>query len=218
MVDDGQIPNAQLSGTARVEAFSDGVMAIAITLLILEIRVPEHEPGHLLEALGHIWPSYVAYLASFLTIGIIWLNHHSFFGRLRHLDHVIRWWNLMLLLGVSILPFPTGLLAEYVVHGEQRDAAAAAAVYGIAGVIMTVPWAPMWWRLVRRPELFEPGFDAAFARRETTRAYPGILIYAVCIAIGLFWPVVALILYLLVAIFYAITSQGWSKQSADDSE
>ncbi|MGW4774321.1 TMEM175 family protein [Nocardia sp. NPDC004278] len=218
MVDDGQIPNAQLSGTARVEAFSDGVMAIAITLLILEIRVPEHEPGHLPEALGHIWPFYVAYLASFLTIGIIWLNHHSFFGRLRHLDHVIRWWNLMLLLGVSILPFPTGLLAEYVVHGEQRDAAVAAAIYGIAGVIMTIPWAPMWWRLVRRPELFEPGFDAAFARREATRAYPGILIYAVCIAIGLVWPVVAMILYLLVGIFYAITSQGWLKQSVDDSE
>ncbi|WP_433201203.1 TMEM175 family protein [Nocardia sp. CA-107356] len=215
---DGQIPSAQLSGTARVEAFSDGVMAIAITLLILEIRVPEHEPGHLPEALGHIWPFYVAYLASFLTIGIIWMNHHAFFGRLRHLDHVIRWWNLMLLLGVSVLPFPTGLLAEYVVHGEQRDAAAAAAAYGIAGVMMTVPWAPLWWRLVHRPELFEPGYDAAFARRETTRAYPGILIYAVCIAVGLFWPVAALILYLLVAVFYAITSQGWSRQAADDSE
>ncbi|MFI6365938.1 TMEM175 family protein [Nocardia sp. NPDC050630] len=218
MVDDGQLPSAQLSGTARVEAFSDGVMAIAITLLILEIRVPEHEPGHLLEALGHIWPSYVAYLASFLTIGIIWMNHHSFFGRLRHLDHVIRWWNLMLLLGVSVLPFPTGLLAEYVVHGEQRDAAAAAAVYGIAGVVMTIPWAPLWWRLVHHPELFEPGYDAAFARRETTRAYPGILIYALCIAIGLLWPVAALILYLLTAIFYAITSQGWGKQSAQDTE
>jgi uncharacterized membrane protein len=218
MVDDGPLPSAQLSGTARVEAFSDGVMAIAITLLILEIRVPEHEPGHLLEALGHIWPSYVAYLASFLTIGIIWMNHHSFFGRLRHLDHVIRWWNLMLLLGVSVLPFPTGLLAEYVVHGQQRDAAAAAAVYGIAGVVMTTPWAPLWWRLVHHPELFEPGYDAAFARRETTRAYPGILIYALCIAIGLLWPVAALILYLLTAIFYAITSQGWGRQSAQDTE
>jgi uncharacterized membrane protein len=217
MVDEGLVPNGQLSGTARVEAFSDGVMAIAITLLILEIKVPEYEPGHLLGALGHIWPSYVAYLASFLTIGVIWMNHHAFFGRLRRVDHVIRWWNLMLLLGVSVLPFPTMILAENVVHGKGSDAAAAAALYGMAGVLMTVPWAPLWWRLVRRPELFEPGFDAAFARRESVRAYPGIVIYAICVGVGFVLPVAALILYLVVAIFYGITSQGWGTK-ADDVE
>jgi uncharacterized membrane protein len=217
MVDEGLVPNGQLSGTARAEAFSDGVMAIAITLLILEIKVPEYEPGHLLGALGHIWPSYVAYLASFLTIGVIWMNHHAFFGRLRRVDHVIRWWNLMLLLGVSVLPFPTMILAENVVHGKGSDAAAAAALYGMAGVLMTVPWAPLWWRLVRRPELFEPGFDAAFARRESVRAYPGIVIYAICVGVGFVLPVAALILYLVVAIFYGITSQGWGTK-VDDVE
>ncbi|MFQ6327987.1 TMEM175 family protein [Nocardia sp. CWNU-33] len=216
MDDEELVPSGQLSGTARVEAFSDGVMAIAITLLILEIKLPEYEPGHLLGALGHIWPSYVAYLASFLTIGVIWMNHHAFFSRLRHVDHVLRWWNLMLLLGVSVLPFPTMVLAEHAVHGTGNDAKAAAALYGIAGVMMTVPWAPLWWRLMSRPELFELGFDSAFARRESVRAYPGIVIYAVCIGVGLIQPVAALILYLVVAIFYGFTSQGRGTKPGDD--
>ncbi|MFE7798046.1 TMEM175 family protein [Nocardia sp. NPDC057440] len=216
MDDEELVPRGQLSGTARVEAFSDGVMAIAITLLILEIRLPEYEPGHLLGALGHIWPSYVAYLASFLTIGVIWMNHHAFFSRVRHVDHVLRWWNLMLLLGVSVLPFPTMVLAEHAVHGSGNDAKVAAALYGIAGVMMTVPWAPLWWRLVSRPELLEPAFDSAFARRESVRAYPGIVIYAICIGVGLIQPVAALILYLVVAIFYGFTSQGWGTKPGDD--
>lgn len=215
MAAESSLPGGQLSGTTRVEAFSDGVIAIAITLLILEIRVPEHEDGELLRALGDIWPSYVAYLASFFTIGVIWMNHHGFFSRLQHLDRVMRWWNLMLLLGVSIMPFPTKVLAEAIWHGEHRDAATAAVIYGLAGVIMTMPWAPMWWHLTKHPELFRPGFDAEFARRERVRAYPGILVYAACIAVGVVWPVVALVLYLLVALFYGVTSQGWSARIGD---
>ncbi|MEV6770172.1 TMEM175 family protein [Nocardia sp. NPDC051030] len=212
---DEPVPNGTLSGTARVEAFSDGVMAIAITLLILEIRVPPHEPGHLLEALGHIWPAYVAYLASFMTIGVIWMNHHSFFGRLRSIDHALRWWNLMLLLGVSIIPFPTAVVADYITHGTHRDAVTAVTLYGIVGVMMTVPWAPMWFRLIKRPEMFRPPYDAEFARRESWRAWPGILVYAVCIGIGLVAPEVALVLFLLVSVFYGITNRG--RTSADQS-
>ncbi|WP_225724590.1 MULTISPECIES: TMEM175 family protein [unclassified Nocardia] len=215
---DEAIRSGRLSGTTRVEAFSDGVMAIAITLLILDIRVPEHQPGQLLEALAHIWPSYVAYLAAFLTVGIVWMNHHTYFGRLRRLDHVIRWWNLMLLLGVSVLPFPTGILAENVVHGAHRDAQVAAALFGLAGVLMTVPWWPLHRRLVHHPELFEPGFDAEFARRESFRAWPGIAIYAVCIVIGFIMPIAALALYLIIAIFYAFTSQGWGDPAVAESE
>jgi uncharacterized membrane protein len=203
----------RLSGTTRVEAFSDGVMAIAITLLILEVRIP---PGSrtLLAGLGHLWPSYLAYLASFFTIGIIWLNHHAFFGRLRRIDRVMQWWNLMLLLAVSFLPFPTSVLAQYVRQGSSQDARAAAALYGLVGVLMTVPWVFMWRRLVRRPELFEPPYDAAFARAEGGRAWVGIAVYAVCIGIGLLQPVAALVLYLAVAVFYAITSQGWRPDPA----
>jgi uncharacterized membrane protein len=197
------------SGTARVEAFSDGVMAIAITLLILTIQVPPHTRVGLLAALGRMWPAYLAYLASFFTIGIIWMNHHAFFGRLRAVDHVIRWWNLILLLCVSVLPFPTAVVADYIRDGH-RDAAAATALYGLVATAMTLAWVPLWRRLARRPELFGPGFDAAFARRESLRAWAGVAVYGACVVVSLFAPVAALALYFGVAVFYAVTSQGWS--------
>lgn len=203
-----------LATTNRVEAFSDGVMAIAITLLILEIRVPASDDRSLLRSLADLWPSYLAYLASFFTIGIIWLNHHAFFTRLHHLDHVILWWNLMLLLGVSFLPFPTSVLARYIRSGGA-DASVAAGFYGLIGVLMTVPWVFLWRRLVRRPELLEPPFDAAFARAEGSRSWVGVVIYAVCIGVGVLSPVAALGLYLAVALFYAFTSQGWRPAPTD---
>jgi uncharacterized membrane protein len=201
----------RLSPTTRVEAFSDGVMAIAITLLILEVKVPHERP--LLPALLHLWPSYLAYLASFLTIGVIWLNHHAFFGRVRRIDHALAWSNLALLLGVSFLPFPTAVLAEHVVHGGW-DARVAASFYGLVGVLMTIPWLFMWRRLARRPELMEPGFAAPFARAEGRRALVGVVVYAGCIGVGLASPLVALLLYLAVAVFYGITSQGSEPEDA----
>lgn len=202
-------PEARLSPTTRVEAFSDGVMAIAITLLILEVKVP-HE-GPLFRNLLGLWPSYLAYLASFLTIGIIWLNHHSFFARVRQIDHVLHWYNLLLLLGVSFLPFPTAVLAEHVAHGGT-DAKVAAAFYGLVGVVMTLPWLGLWHRLSQHPHLMEPGHTAAFARLEGRRSWVGVIVYGVCIVVGLFAPVLALVLFAAVAVFYGVTSQGAKSQ------
>ena len=203
--------SGRLSSTTRVEAFSDGVMAIAITLLILEVKVPHQGP--LLEALLRLWPSYLAYLASFLTIGVIWLNHHTFFTRVRQIDHALVWCNTALLLGVSFLPFPTAVLAEHVVHGGS-NARVAAAFYGLVGVLMTIPWVLMWRRLARRPALMEPGHDAAFAAAEGRRAWVGIVVYAACIGLGLAAPIVALVIYAAVAVFYGVTSQGGTPETA----
>ena len=98
----------------RLEAFSDGVIAVAITLLVLNIDVPHLKPG---ETLAHglldQWPSYAAYVTSFLTIGIIWINHHVMVGRLREADHAISFLNLLLLMSIAILPFATNLMAAY---------------------------------------------------------------------------------------------------------
>lgn len=199
-------PTERLSHTSRVEAFSDGVMAIAITLLVLEIKLPGGEES-LLRQLAHAWPSYLAYLASFLTIGIIWLNHHSFFQKLSRIDQRLQWWNLMLLLAVSFLPFPTFVLAEHV-RASGWDGRVAAALYGLVGALMTVPWVLMWSRLIRRPELFEPGYGAEYARRERGRAWVGVVVYGACALVALAVPVVALVLYVAVAVFYALTSQG----------
>src|SRR5436309_13539589 len=96
--------------TNRVEAFSDGVLAMAITLLILEISVPDVKGDDLLDALGHQWPSYVAYVVSFLTIGIMWVNHHALFDHIRIVDRGLLFVNLFLLLAIAFVPFPTALL------------------------------------------------------------------------------------------------------------
>jgi TMEM175 potassium channel family protein len=200
----------RLSSTARVEAFSDGVMAIAITLLVLDLKVPPLDavtPGGLVNALAARWPSYVAYLAAFLTIGIIWLNHRTLVDRIARFDARLHWLNLMLLLGVATLPWPTALVAEYVQRGGA-DASAATALYGLTATLMALPWGFVWRHLADQPQLLEPGYDAAYARAEWRRGFIGLPIYALATLVALVLPLLALALYLGIAILYAITSQG----------
>jgi len=199
---------ARLSSTTRVEAFSDGVMAIAITLLILEIKVPERGHGSLLHDLLHQWVSYLAYLDSFLTIGVIWLCHHAFFSRIRHIDPLLQWGNLMLLLVVGFLPFPTAVLADRL-PGGGWDAKVATAFYGVVGMLQALAWMLMWLPLRRRPEMFEPGFDSAFARIESRLAWIGVLLFGLCAAIALLAPWVALTMYVVFTGAYGIASGGW---------
>jgi uncharacterized membrane protein len=205
----------RLSPTGRVEAFSDGVMAIAITLLVLDLKVPPLEDvqnGGLAAALAARWPSYVAYLAAFLTIGIIWLNHRTLVDRIARFDARLHWLNLMLLLGVATLPWPTALVAEYVQRGGP-DASAATALYGLMATLMALPWGLFWRHLADKPELLEPGYDAAYARAEWRRGFVGLPIYIVATIVALAWPLVALGLYLGIAILYAVTSQGVSTRT-----
>jgi uncharacterized membrane protein len=101
--------------TGRIEAFSDGVFAIAITLLVLEIKVPSHETAEssgLTSALFALYPSYLAFLASFATILVMWVNHHRIFNLIRRSDRAFLYWNGLLLLLISFVPFPTALLAR----------------------------------------------------------------------------------------------------------
>jgi uncharacterized membrane protein len=207
---------SRLSPTGRVEAFSDGVMAIAITLLVLDLKVPALDavtPGGLVNALAARWPSNVAYLAAFLTIGIIWLNHRTLVDRIARFDARLHWLNLMLLLGVATLPWPTALVAEYVQRGGA-DASAATALYGLTATLMALPWGFIWRHLADQPQLLEPGYDAAYARAEWRRGFIGLPIYAVATLVALVLPLLALALYLGIAILYAITSQGLAVQAA----
>jgi uncharacterized membrane protein len=200
----------RLSPTGRVEAFSDGVMAIAITLLVLDLKVPppaDAADGRLLQALLDRWPSYVAYLAAFVTIGIIWLNHHAFISRIARFDARLHWLNLALLLGVATLPFPTALLADYVGEGGV-NASVAAAAYGLLATFMALPWGFMWRHLRDHPGLLEPGFDASYAGSELKRGWIGVPIYAAATVVSLIAPLVALGLYAGIAALYAVTSQG----------
>jgi uncharacterized membrane protein len=204
-------PGTRISATGRVEAFSDGVMAIAITLLVLDLKVPSQaetvETGSLIAALAANWPSYLAYLAAFLTIGIIWLNHRAFVDRVRRFDHRLHWLNLALLLGVATLPFPTALLAAYLTSGGAA-ASTAAAVYGLLSVGTALPWTFMWRHLVRHPELLEPPLDVNYARAELRRGSIGPVIYLFAIPVALIAPLAALLLYIGIAVLYALTNQG----------
>lgn len=133
--------------TTRLEAFSDGVFAIAITLLVLEIQVPgaaELRAAHgLWPALGHRWPSYVGYVISFLTIGIMWANHHALFEYIRHVNRRLMFANLLLLMGVSFLPFPTAVLAAYLLSDESRTAATV--FYGASLIFTSATYNLVCW-------------------------------------------------------------------------
>jgi uncharacterized membrane protein len=204
-------PALRLSQTGRVEAFSDGVMAIAITLLVLDLRVPTTaqiaESGTLLAALIHEWPAYVAYVAGFLTIGIIWLNHRAFVDKVDRFDNTLQWLNLLLLFGVVTVPFSTALLAEHVADAGE-PASTAAAVYALLGVVLPLPWVFVWRHLTRHPELFEPGYGVAQARTEFRRAIIGPLVFLILIPIALLAPLVALAVFVGLNVLYAITSSG----------
>jgi uncharacterized membrane protein len=134
--------------TTRLESFSDGVLAVAITLLVLDITVPPTGGDHLGHKLATEWPHYAAYATSFLTIGIIWVNHHVMISRLRSADHSILMLNLILLLTIGVIPFATALLAEYLKEGQGENLAAA--VYGGSFLAMAVAFATLHWHILFR--------------------------------------------------------------------
>lgn len=128
--------------TARIEAFSDGVFAIAITLLILELKVPHGLSGsQLRRALLDEWPSYGAYLVSFATIGIMWINHHRLFTLIRRVDHTLLILNGVLLLTISVVPFPTALIADYLARDGSR---LAAGLYSGWSILIAIAFNALW--------------------------------------------------------------------------
>jgi uncharacterized membrane protein len=122
---------ARRTRTTRLEAFSDGVFAIAITLLVLDLAVPVNAQAdsHLLDAIADEWPGYLGYIVSFATVGAMWLGHDAITDYLDHADTTLLRLNLLLLLLVSFLPFPTRLLSEYVTHDKAE--AVASTFYGL---------------------------------------------------------------------------------------
>ena len=136
--------------TERVEAFSDGVIAIAITLLVLTLKVPNVEKGGLFDAIIDDWTSYAAFVLSFAVIGVMWVSHHSMFERIATVDRPFLFLNLFLLMAIAFLPYPTTLLARFIQDGGN-DAHIAAAMYSINMVAIGMMFLSMWAWLARRP-------------------------------------------------------------------
>ncbi len=190
--------------TNRVEAFSDGVFAIAITLLVLEIHVPE--PGSeagLARELAAQWPSYAAYAISFMTIGIIWINHHVMIRRLRVVDHGILIWNLLLLMTVGALPFTTALMAAYLKQSDGESLAAA--VYGSSFLVMTLVFAATNHHILfRKAALLGDEVDEETRRLTLKRGISGVFPYLVATGLAFVAPYLTFAICAAVAIFYAL--------------
>jgi uncharacterized membrane protein len=187
--------------TGRMEAFSDGVFAIAITLLILEIAVPAGSEADLWGALGDLWPSYLAYLVSFATVGAVWIAHTVITEYLHHADSVLLRLNLLLLLVIAFLPFPTKLLAEFI-H-ESEPVRVAVTVYGVT-LLLAMVMASTVWRYAARAGLIEPDLADDDVKTLTKRLTPTLGVYVVMILVGLFLPLVAVFGYLVLALFILI--------------
>src|SRR5690349_2589976 len=187
--------------TGRLEAFSDGVFAIAVTLLILDIGVSGTAGHDLGAAIRGLWPSYLAYIASFSTIGAAWLAHNAITEYLDRADAAFVRLNLLLLLFVSFLPFPTRLVAEYI-H-QDRAERVAVTFYGIV-LLLSSTMLLVLWRYAVRARLVRPDLADEEIELLTQRLTPGLSAYLVLIVSGLFFPVIAVIGFLGIALYYII--------------
>jgi uncharacterized membrane protein len=194
------------SETQRVEAFSDGVFAIAITLLVLEIRVPQPEltaQGHtLLPALLRLWPSYLGYLISFVTIGIMWVNHHSMFVQIQRTDRYFLLISVLFLMSIAFLPFPTAVLAEYLPDPEGRRVAVA--VYSLSFVFIALAYNALWWYAAYDGRLLDAKADREAVRTISRRYLVGPVAYAVSFALAFVNVWASLAMHGLLAAFYIL--------------
>jgi len=188
--------------TQRLEAFSDGVIAIAITLLVLQISVPSARQGDLFDALVDLWPSYLAFILSFAVIGIMWVSHHSMFERIASVDRLLLFLNLLLLMGIAFLPFPTALLADYIQQGGE-NAKFAAAMYSTTMTLIGIFFVLMWHHLSRRPHLLVAGIGPERAHTAMLRSLVGPAVYALSIGLAFVSPEACFVVYFLIALYFA---------------
>ena len=203
-----QTPGVRLTESTRVESFSDAVMAIVITILVLELRVPPHEPGRLLATLVDMWPSVVAFLISFLRVAVIWLNHHALFVRIRRVDRTLIWLNLGILLGGTIIPFPTIVLADALRGGDPTDLRVATMLYTGLAALQSAAWIPVFPYLRDHPDLVEPDSIPALFHAQRARPWVAVGLDVAAVLVAMPSPAVALTLWTFSLIFLAATSDG----------
>ncbi|MDP9189126.1 MAG: TMEM175 family protein [Actinomycetota bacterium] len=188
--------------TGRLEAFSDGVFAIAITLLILEIRVPEAGAGGLWHALTEEWPSFAAFFVSFLVIGIIWVNHHAVLDHIKRATRPLLFINLLLLFSVAFIPFPTALMAEHLESGVDEEVAAA--VYMGAMSLMAVAFGVLWTYITSHRDQLGVELSEEEISRRTKLFTAGTPIYLLSIGLAFVSPEAVLVVTALLAVYYAV--------------
>jgi TMEM175 potassium channel family protein len=198
----------------RAESFSDGVFAVAITVLIFDL-LPIGKEELSYRVLGDAWPQYAAYVVSFLTIGIMWMNHHTLFGHVRLIDRPLLVLNLLLLMGVVAIPFPTALVAEHLTGPTKSGGPPAAVLYGAVMIAISIFYNLIWDYIVRHADALGsrstramlrgsvPGFGRGPVLSRIPRWSVGLVGYLAGVLIAAFAsPGAALAVYGALAVFY----------------
>jgi uncharacterized membrane protein len=205
--------------TQRIEAFSDGVFAIAITLLVLEIRVPHVLEGggattaSLAGALLALWPSYFGYVFSFVTIGIYWANHHYIFSLYQRTDHYFVLLNVLFLMFIAFVPFPTAVLAEYIDEPTQRQTAIT--LYTFSLLLPALAWLSMWLYASRGQHLIDSDLDPQFVRRLTLQFLLSNLFYLTAFLLSLWSGIIGMIVCVGLSVVYLLPRPKPRYRSAD---
>lgn len=192
--------------TQRLEAFSDGIFAIAITLLILEIKVPQVNPNEgttsLASGLFALWPSYFAYIFSFIMIGIFWANHHYVFNLYERSNRIFKLINLFFLMFISFLPFPTAVLARYITDTQQRQTAII--LYALTLFVTVLMWLFMWLYASHDHQLLNKNLDDQFIAH-LTRQYTGTgVLYFLALVLSLWNSIAGLTLCVGLTLLYLL--------------
>jgi uncharacterized membrane protein len=190
-------------GSERLEAFSDAILAIAITLLVIEIRIPVSSGPHLGAALRHLWPSYLAYGLSFTTIGFVWVAHHSMFRRVRDVDRFLLIINLGLMMCVGFLPFSTAVLARYS-FGVTSGASTSAELYSINMLAIGLAFLSLWVYLSFHLDLFAGDVDRKTVQRTIVRALPPPVAYAVTAGLAFTNAKLCYVIWVLTTLYVAV--------------
>jgi uncharacterized membrane protein len=191
--------------TTRLETFADGVFAIAATLLILNVDAQVREGStEIGDRLLEIWPSYIAYAVSFVTIGIIWSNHHTVMAQLGRVNRTFLMLNVFLLLCVAFLPFPTRLVAEHLRDRAELEPAALA--YGATMTVMSVCYLSLWLYAIRGRRLLRDDSDARTVSGITRSYLPGTPLYLTATLLALVSPLASVALFGAIALFYVVES------------
>jgi len=195
-----------------MEAFSDGVFAFAMTLLVLGLRDPTMgSTGPLLQGLFAEWPAFLAFGISFTTILVMWMNHHNLFTYVRRIDGPFMLLNGLLLLATTLIPFTTSLVADHIKFADS-DSGTAAEVYSGTFLFVALAWNLLWQYAIRHPGILAGSISDAEIKTTTRQFFFGPMLYVVALVAAFFSGIVSLAINLLVlaiyAFFAAITTIG----------
>lgn len=186
---------------SRVEAFSDGIFAIIVTLLVLEIKVPHisdyNSQSELLNALSALFPKFISWIMSFFTVAVIWVNHHKLFKQFKQLDSGIFWWNAVLLLWTSFIPFPTAVLGDY--PGNFVSIV----LYGVVMALMAASFTCMRYYVLHKGYLLEPDVNTVlFSKGTKASLIFGPVLYLTGVVAGFISPYLSFAVFLIIPVYF----------------